>query len=111
MARAHTQPPPAGPHERLRLDRGHTDTGSAQVFAQVADIVFAAHTAVMRTVQRAFNAVQLKAQPRAMARLDAGTQMLQQRLDVAPVNISADRFLQNGSQNTFVLVAHTLVGL
>jgi len=77
----------------------------------MADIVFAAHAAVVRTVQGPFNAVELKAQACTMPGFDTGTQMLQQRLDIAPVNVSADRLLKNGAQDTLVFVAHTMLGL
>jgi hypothetical protein len=93
----------------VRLDRRGTDTGGAQVFAQMPDIVFAAHAAVVGAVQRPFNAVQLKAQTRTVPGLDTGTKMLQQRLYIAPVNIPADRILKNGAQDTLVFVAHSML--
>jgi hypothetical protein len=72
-------------------------------------IVFAVHAAVVGAVQSPFNAVQLKAQTRTVPGFDTGTQMLQQRLYIAPVNIPADRILKNGAQDTLVFVAHSML--
>ena len=70
-------------------------------------ILLAAYTAVMRSTQGAFHAIQLDAHTRAMARLQHRAQVMQQGLDLPPVNIAAHRFLQNGMQYALVFMAHT----
>ena len=74
-------------------------------------VMLAAHAAVVRTVQRPFNAVKLKAQTRTMPGFDTGAQMLQQRFHIAPVNVSAYRILKNGAQDALVFVTHNMLGL
>jgi len=55
-------------------------------------IMLAESAAVMRPVQLALNFVQLDCEPRAVGALNLGTQVAQQRLDLAPVKVTAGRF-------------------
>lgn len=69
--------------------------------------------AVMRTVQNAFGAVQNHPYAGTRQGFHAGPEMMEKRLDLPPVDIAADRILENGSYEMFVLVAHgddSLVG-
>lgn len=76
----------------------------------MTDVVLGAHAAVVGTVQRPFDAVKLKAHTRTMPGFDAGPQVLQQRLHIAPVNVSAYRILKNGAQDALVFVTHNMLG-
>lgn len=73
----------------------------------MANVVFAAYTAVMRAVQGTFDTVQNDVDTCAtMTLLYLRTEVTQQRLDIAPVNISAGRFLENHRKQTLVFVTH-----
>jgi hypothetical protein len=77
----------------------------------MTDIMLAAHPTVVGAVQRPFDTVEQKAQARTVPGFDTGTQVLQQRFHIAPVNVSAHRILKNGAQNALVFVAHNMLGL
>ena len=76
----------------------------------MADIMLAEGAAVVRPVQLALDPVQLDGEPRAVGALELGAQVMQQRLDLAPVKIAARRFGEDGLQNALVLVTHQLTG-
>ena len=69
-------------------------------------IMLAKSTAVMRPVQLALDVVQRDCKPSAVGALNLGAQVAQQRLDLAPVKVAADRFGKNRFQNALVLVTH-----
>ena len=60
----------------------------------------------MGMVHRELVAVQGDAEARAVTRFDAGAEVAQQRLDFAPLNIAADRVVEDCLQDVAVLVAH-----
>ena len=76
----------------------------------MAYVMFAECAAVVRPVQLALDFVQLDCEPRAVSTLKLGAQVAQQRLDLAPVKVSASRFGENRFQNAFVLVTHRCTG-
>lgn len=61
----------------------------------MTDIVLAAHSAVMWTVQRALDTIEYHPQTCAMTGFYGGAQVVQQRLDLPPVNIAADGLMKN----------------
>src|SRR5215831_3202403 len=77
-----------------------------EVFAQMLDILAAERIAAMRTMQDAFGAVQLHADAGARQRLDRCTEMTQQRLDLPPLQVPADRIVKDRADQVVVLVAH-----
>jgi hypothetical protein len=99
-----------GPRRRNRafpcLVARQADSRRRQVFAQIADVVAAHVVAVVRMMHREFVAIEDDAKAGAMRRLDAGAEVMQQRLDFAPVDVAADRVVENCLQDVAVLVAH-----
>ena len=85
---------------------GLTNTRRGQVIPQMTDVLLAAHTAVVGPVQGADDAVQLDSHTRAMSGFDGGAQVVQQGLDIAPVNVAAQGFLEDGLEQAFVVKAH-----
>ena len=73
-------------------------------------IMLAERAAVMRPVQMALDFVQLDCETCAMGALNLGAQVAQQRLDLAPVKVAADRFGEDRLQNALVLVTHRCTG-
>ncbi len=74
--------------------------------AQLLDALAVADIAVMRMVQEYFNAIELHAEACAVRRLDGCAEMMQQGLDLAPVDVGADRVVKDRPQQVRVLVAH-----
>ena len=62
--------------------------------------------AVVRPVQDAFGVAELGADARAGQRLDLGAQVLQQRFDLAPVDVGGNRVVEDFRQQLRVLLAH-----
>ena len=81
-----------------------------QKLPQMTHIMLAESAAVMRPVQLAFDVVQLDCKPRAVGALNLGPQVVQQRLDFAPVKVAADRFGEDRFQNALVLLTHRCTG-
>jgi len=73
-------------------------------------IMLAERAAVMRPVQLALDFVQLDCEARAVGTLNLRAQVAQQRLDLAPVKVAADRFGEDRFQNALVLVTHRCTG-
>lgn len=69
-------------------------------------VMLAESAAVVRAVQLALHFVQPDCEPRAVGTLELGTQVAQQRLDLAPVKVAASRFGENRFQNALVLMTH-----
>jgi hypothetical protein len=59
------------------------------------------------SVQDALGMAELHPDPRARQRLGVRAEMLQQRLDLAPVNVGVDRIVKDLAQQVGVFVAHT----
>ncbi len=72
----------------------------------MADVVFAAGTAVMRAMQMPFDTIQHHGQPGPSSVIGLGAQMCQQRFDIAPVDVTADRFREYLFKRFPVLVTH-----
>lgn len=70
------------------------------------DFRFGADVAVMRMMKKKFALIEQHAKARAMRRLDGGAKMMQQRFDLAPVNVAAQRVMKNRMQKTLVFMAH-----
>src|SRR5258706_16240512 len=60
----------------------------------------------MGPVQRTFDAVEPNPQARLRQRLGRRAQVVEQRLDLAPLDVPADRILENRSEQVFVFAAH-----
>lgn len=73
---------------------------------QVADILLAAGPPMVRAVYHTFNAIQYQVQTRAVAGQDLGAEVMDQRLYVAPVDVTTDRFMKNFLEETGVFVTH-----
>ena len=72
----------------------------------MAQVMLSADPTVVGSVQGAVDTVQFNVQACAVAWCDDGAQTVQQRLDLPPVNITADRFLEDGIKNALVLLTH-----
>ena len=77
-----------------------------EVFADMQNILAAQRVAVVRPVQRTFDTVQPYAQARLRQRLGRRAEVVQQRLDFAPLDVSADRILKDRAEEIFVFAAH-----
>ena len=77
-----------------------------EVLAQVPYRALVERIAVVRPVQYPFRAVQADADPRTRQWLDVRPDVVQQRLNLAPVDVRADRVVEDRSQQVLVLVAH-----
>jgi hypothetical protein len=62
--------------------------------------------AVVRAVQDSFRSIELHADARAGELLDGGTDVIQQRLDLAPVDVAADGIVKDRPEQLLVLVTH-----
>jgi hypothetical protein len=91
----------------LWLLRRRRNARRGQVITQMADVLFAAHAAVVGTVQCADNTVQLDLHARAVARFDDSAEVVQEGLDIAPVDIATQGFLKDDMEETFVTVTHS----
>jgi hypothetical protein len=80
--------------------------GRAQEVTQMTDILLAAYPAVMGPVQRTDHGVQFHSHARAMAGLDHGAEMAQERFDLTPMDIAAEGFLKDRLEQAFVALAH-----
>ncbi len=89
---------------RFVLRRG--GAGVRQVLADVQDILPSQRVPVVRPVDDALVAVELHADSRAGQRLEARAQVVQQRLDFAPLDVAADGVVEDRAEQVFVLVAH-----
>lgn len=76
------------------------------MLAQQLDVVLRAGRAVVRMVQEELDAVEHDAEARAVTGFDGGTEMVEQGLDLAPVNVGAGRVGEDGVKQVGVLVAH-----
>lgn len=77
-----------------------------KVLADMQNILAAQCVAVVWPMQRAFDTVQLYAQARLCQRLGRRAKMVQQRFDLAPLDVSADRILKDRAEEIFVFAAH-----
>jgi hypothetical protein len=68
--------------------------------------IFAAGAAVVRMVQEGFDFVEGDLEAGAVRRFDLGAEMMEQRLDFAPVDIGARWILEDAAHQACVLVAH-----
>jgi hypothetical protein len=73
----------------------------------MSDVLLAAHAAVVGAVQGADDTVQLDLHARAVARFDNRAEVVQEGLDIAPVDIATQGFLKDGVEETFVAVTHS----
>jgi hypothetical protein len=80
--------------------------GAGKKVAQALDYYSIADVALMRVVQKILAIVELYAKPRAMRRRNAGAQVMEQGFDFAPVDIAADRIMEDGAYQVDMLVAH-----
>lgn len=76
-----------------------------EIAAQMLDVLPAQRVAMMRAVQNSLVAVEAHTNARTRQRLDRCAEMIQQRLDLTPVNVGADRIVKDRPQQILVLVA------
>jgi hypothetical protein len=72
----------------------------------VLDFLLAALVAVVRVMQKELVLIQHHSKASPQDRLDRGTEVMQQRLDLTPVDIAVQWILENRVQETPVFVAH-----
>src|SRR5688500_4359853 len=77
-----------------------------EVVAKMLDIAAPQRVAAVRTMEDAFVSVQLHTHSCTGKRFDARSEMVEQRLDLAPVDVSADRVVEDRATKVLVLVAH-----
>ena len=77
-----------------------------KVFAQVLHVLAAERVAAVRAMEDAFGAVQLHADPRSRQRFGRCAQMAQQRFDFPPLDVAADRVVEDRADEVVVFVAH-----
>lgn len=65
----------------------------------------------MGMMQVPFDIVQHNAEPRAMSWLNCGAEVVQQGLDLAPVDVAAERSLKDCAEQGQMLVAHDFLPL
>lgn len=70
------------------------------------DVLPVKHVAVVRTMQDSLGTVQHDPKSRAREGFDRGTEMMDQGFHVPPVNVAADRVVENRQEKLLVLVAH-----
>ena len=77
-----------------------------KILAQMLNVLSAERVSVMGSMQDALVPVQLHAHTGAGKRLDAGAEVIEQRLDLAPVDVPADRVVEDRAEQVLVLVTH-----
>lgn len=77
-----------------------------QEIPQLLDQVPVAYVAVMWMMQEDFGAVQLDMESCPVRRIDRGAKMIQERLDLAPMNVGADGIVKDTAQQVGMLVTH-----
>jgi len=77
-----------------------------KILAQMLNVLSAERISVMRAMQDAFVAVQLHAHTGAGQLLDGSAEMMEQRLDLAPVDVRVDRVVEDRAKQVLVLVTH-----
>lgn len=97
--------PCGGPFSRFLVAR-RRHARVREMLAQQLDVVLRAGRAVVRMVQEEFDAIEHDAEARAMAGFDGGAEMVEQGLDLPPVNVGAWRVGEDGVKQVGVLVAH-----
>src|SRR5574343_964893 len=80
--------------------------GMGQHLAYRLDVVPAARAAVMRVVQKGLDLVQRDLESGTVRGFDVGTQMVEERLDFAPMNVCRWRVLEDAAHQVSVLVTH-----
>jgi hypothetical protein len=88
------------------LRRCHPRVG--KILAQVTHGALVQRVPVVRAMQDALGAVQLDADSRPRQRLDVCTHVIQQRLDLAPVDVPADRIVEDGADQVLLFVIDIL---
>jgi len=84
------------------------DAGRLQVTPQILDVPLIEHVAVVGMVQDVFDLVQQHPIACPLDGFHAGAQMMQQRFDFTPVDVAANRVMEDRADQVFVLVAHAL---
>ncbi len=69
------------------------------------DVLLVANVAVVRVMQESFDAIEHDAETRAVRRLDRGAEVIQQGFNLAPVDVAAQRILEDRAQQILVLMA------
>ena len=82
------------------------NTRPGKQFTQVFYIIAIQHIAVVRMVKKSLYLIQRNAKARAMGGFDLSPQVMQQGLHLAPMNIAANRVVENRAKQIRVLVAH-----
>lgn len=77
-----------------------------EVLAQMLDGLTIHDIAVMGAMQDTFGTVQDHPDAGPRQRFHGRPQMMQKRLDFTPMDVAADRVLENGADEMLVLMAH-----
>jgi hypothetical protein len=82
------------------------DVCRSQILTQVFHVLPLQHIAVVRVMQNSLDAIQYDANAGALDRVDLGAKVMQEGFNVAPMDVAADRILENAVQQMFVFMAH-----
>ena len=80
--------------------------GVSEIRSQVSDALPIEHVAVMRAMQDVLDAMQPYTHTRARKRLGRCAEVMEQGLDLAPMNIRGKRLTEDGANPLCVFVAH-----
>jgi len=78
-----------------RLILGQRDAGVTEEFPQYLDGLLVADVAVVRMVQADLDPVQHDAETGAMRGFDGGAEVVEERLDLPPVDVAAEGILKD----------------
>ena len=82
------------------------DARPGEVFAQMANRTLIERVAMVWPVQNTLGPVEVNTYSCAGQMLDLRAEVLEQRFDLAPVNIAADRIVKIGPQQVLVFMTH-----
>ena len=74
------------------------------------DVIAGADAAVVRVVQKVGDALQRDFETGAMRGLQVGAEMIEQRLDLTPMDVAGRCFVEDAVQEVIVFVAHVFYG-
>ena len=90
---------------------GCRHAGVHQKGLQVFDVVAGADAAVVRVVQEVGDAIQRDLEARSVGGLQVGAQVIEQGLDLAPVDVAGWCFVEDAVQEVVVFMAHVFMAL
>ena len=80
--------------------------GVSQIFAHAVDSLSVQFVAVVRTMQDAFDSIQPHPHTRTREGFHCCSQVMQEGLDIPPMNIAARGITKDSANKVFVFVSH-----